>query len=136
MFWEFCFSFGAAIITICGLKMMRSGYSRSSQQFVIVSFTVLLFEYDYPCTAPHHSQFCSESFPLDYFFVSIFLVKVGNGLEKINFAIFSLSLSQFHELILKVKFALVYIVPWQIPWGSAFHAFAQPLSVPRTSCNA
>ena len=33
--------------------------------------------------------------------------------------------------MLKMKFILTYIAPWQITWGSAFHAFAQPFSVPR-----
>lgn len=35
------------------------------------------------------------------------------------------------ELLLKFHFILVYIAPWQIAWGSAFHAFAQPFAVPR-----
>lgn len=35
------------------------------------------------------------------------------------------------ELLLKLHFILVYIAPWQIAWGSAFHAFAQPFTVPR-----
>lgn len=26
---------------------------------------------------------------------------------------------------------MTYVAPWQITWGSAFHAFAQPFSVPR-----
>lgn len=38
---------------------------------------------------------------------------------------------QLYELILKVRFVVTYIAPWQITWGSAFHAFAQPFSVPR-----
>lgn len=41
------------------------------------------------------------------------------------------------ELLLKLHFILVYIAPWQIAWGSAFHAFAQPFAVPRiflTAC--
>jgi len=33
--------------------------------------------------------------------------------------------------MLKLRFILTYIAPWQITWGSAFHAFAQPFSVPR-----
>lgn len=36
------------------------------------------------------------------------------------------------EFILKINFIFVYIAPWQISWGSAFHAFAQPFSVPHT----
>lgn len=38
---------------------------------------------------------------------------------------------QMRELLLKLHFILVYIAPWQIAWGSAFHAFAQPFAVPR-----
>ena len=37
---------------------------------------------------------------------------------------------QFVDFYLKCKFIFVYIAPWQLAWGSAFHAFAQPLSVP------
>lgn len=40
-------------------------------------------------------------------------------------------LLQLYELILKVRFVVTYIAPWQITWGSAFHAFAQPFSAPR-----
>jgi len=36
-----------------------------------------------------------------------------------------------YEFMLKLRFILTYIAPWQITWGSAFHAFAQPFSVPR-----
>ena len=39
------------------------------------------------------------------------------------------------ELYLKFKFILTYTAPWQILWGSAFHAFAQPVSVPRIFSN-
>lgn len=28
---------------------------------------------------------------------------------------------------------MTYIAPWQITWGSAFHAFAQPFSVPHSA---
>ena len=41
---------------------------------------------------------------------------------------------QFSDLVLKMKFIITYIAPWQITWGSAFHAFAQPFSVPRILC--
>ena len=40
-------------------------------------------------------------------------------------------LFQFCDLYLKMKFVLPYIAPWQVTWGSAFHAFAGPFSVPR-----
>ena len=39
---------------------------------------------------------------------------------------------QLWDLLYKLRFVLTYIAPWQITWGSAFHAFAQPFAVPRT----
>ena len=36
-------------------------------------------------------------------------------------------------LCLQVQFVVTYIAPWQITWGSAFHAFAQPFSVPHSA---
>lgn len=38
---------------------------------------------------------------------------------------------QMWDLLYKLRFVLTYIAPWQITWGSAFHAFAQPFAVPR-----
>lgn len=43
----------------------------------------------------------------------------------------SLLNSQMWDLLYKLRFVLTYIAPWQITWGSAFHAFAQPFAVPR-----
>lgn len=40
-------------------------------------------------------------------------------------------LCQMWELFYKLHFVYTYIAPWQITWGSAFHAFAQPFAVPR-----
>lgn len=39
--------------------------------------------------------------------------------------------SQLWELLYKLQFVYTYVAPWQITWGSAFHAFAQPFAVPR-----
>lgn len=33
----------------------------------------------------------------------------------------------------QLQFIVTYIAPWQITWGSAFHAFAQPFSVPHSA---
>ena len=57
---------------------------------------------------------CSETFIVDYFFLSIVYYKSV-------------------EFLLKVQFIITYIAPWQITWGSAFHAFAQPFSVPHSA---
>ena len=55
--------------------------------------------------------------------------------ETILFDMFvvSIVLSKLHNLLEKLQFIYVYIAPWQLPWGSAFHAFAQPLAAPHTS---
>lgn len=50
-------------------------------------------------------------------------------------AFFFLSFLQLWELFYKLRFVYTYIAPWQITWGSAFHAFAQPFAVPRILCN-
>ena len=42
-------------------------------------------------------------------------------------------MSLFAELYLKCQFVITYIAPHQINWGSAFHAFAQPFSVPHSA---
>lgn len=54
----------------------------------------------------------------------------------VNFHAFSLQCTfsfflQMWELFYKLHFVYTYIAPWQITWGSAFHAFAQPFAVPR-----
>lgn len=48
-----------------------------------------------------------------------------------NLSLFSLPRAQLWDLLYKLRFVLTYIAPWQITWGSAFHAFAQPFAVPR-----
>lgn len=47
------------------------------------------------------------------------------------FLIVFLFFLQLWELLYKLQFVYTYIAPWQITWGSAFHAFAQPFAVPR-----
>lgn len=37
------------------------------------------------------------------------------------------------NFISQLQFIVTYIAPWQITWGSAFHAFAQPFSVPHSA---
>ena len=40
--------------------------------------------------------------------------------------------AQVEDLLLKLRFVLLYVAPWQLAWGSAFHAFAQPLNIPHS----
>uniref|UniRef100_A0A673KNF1 Pecanex-like protein n=1 Tax=Sinocyclocheilus rhinocerous TaxID=307959 RepID=A0A673KNF1_9TELE len=97
---------GALVITIAGLKLLRSSFSSPTYQYVTVLFTVLFFTFDY-------RQF-SETLLLDLFVMSIVFSKLW-------------------ELFYKLKFVYTYIAPWQITWGSAFHAFAQPFAVPHSA---
>ncbi|XP_044520852.1 pecanex-like protein 1 isoform X2 [Gracilinanus agilis] len=97
---------GALMITIAGLKLLRSSFSSPTCQYVTVIFTVLFFKFDY--------EALSETMLLDLFFMSIFFNKLW-------------------ELLYKLRFVYTYIAPWQITWGSAFHAFAQPFAVPHSA---
>ncbi|XP_038621911.1 pecanex-like protein 1 isoform X1 [Tachyglossus aculeatus] len=97
---------GALMITIAGLKLLRSSFSRPTCQYVTVIFTVLFFKFDY--------EALSETMLLDLFFMSILFNKLW-------------------ELLYKLRFVYTYIAPWQITWGSAFHAFAQPFAVPHSA---
>lgn len=98
---------GVLLFVIISLKLMRSSFNDSSPNYLTLIFTYLFFEYD-AARLNHHT------FIVNYFFLSILQVKM-------------------QELLLKVKFIFIYIAPWQIPWGSAFHAFAQPFSVPHSA---
>ncbi|XP_043554078.1 pecanex-like protein 1 isoform X4 [Chiloscyllium plagiosum] len=98
--------FGALMITVAGMKLLRSSYSSPTYQYVTVVFTVLFFTFDY--------KSFSETLLLDLFFMSILFSKLW-------------------ELFYKLRFVYTYIAPWQITWGSAFHAFAQPFAVPHSA---
>ncbi|KAF6716244.1 Pecanex-like protein 2 [Oryzias melastigma] len=94
------------LTTVAGLKLLRSSFCDPSFQFLTLLFTLVFFHFDCPRS--------SESFLLDFFIMSIVFHKM-------------------RELLLKLHFILVYIAPWQIAWGSAFHAFAQPFAVPHSA---
>lgn len=121
------------LTTVAGLKLLRSSFCDPSFQFITLLFTLIFFHFD----CPH----ASESFLLDFFVMSIVFHKVGgrflflffgfNQLSRCFSSWFPWNPSQMRELLLKLHFILVYIAPWQIAWGSAFHAFAQPFAVPR-----
>ncbi|XP_076777902.1 pecanex-like protein 1 isoform X3 [Arvicanthis niloticus] len=98
--------FGALMITIAGLKLLRSSFSSPTYQYITVIFTVLFFKFDY--------EAFSETMLLDLFFMSILFSKLW-------------------ELLYKLQFVYTYVAPWQITWGSAFHAFAQPFAVPHSA---
>lgn len=78
----------------------------------------------------------SETFLIDFFFMSIvykktceFLLKVCSHPDMPHSVSCQFTLSFSFQL----QFIVTYIAPWQITWGSAFHAFAQPFSVPHSA---
>uniref|UniRef100_A0A668AB74 Pecanex-like protein n=1 Tax=Myripristis murdjan TaxID=586833 RepID=A0A668AB74_9TELE len=95
-----------SISLLSNITLLRSSYSSPTYQYVTVLFTVLFFTFDY--------RHLSETLLLDLFFMSIVFGKLW-------------------ELLYKLRFVYTYIAPWQITWGSAFHAFAQPFAVPHSA---
>nr|XP_032646629.1 pecanex-like protein 2 isoform X2 [Chelonoidis abingdonii] len=94
------------LITIAGMKLLRSSFCNPVHQFVTLSFTVIFFQFDY--------RDISENFLLDFFMMSIVFHKLW-------------------ELLQKLQFVMTYIAPWQIAWGSSFHVFAQLFSIPHSA---
>ncbi|XP_072136460.1 LOW QUALITY PROTEIN: pecanex-like protein 2 [Mobula birostris] len=94
------------MMTVAGMKLLRSSFCNPTYQYVTLSFTVLFFQFD--CRS------ASETFLLDFFLMSIIFSKLW-------------------DLQHKLQFILTYTAPWQIAWGSAFHAFAQPFAVPHSA---
>jgi len=101
---KFGLPIGVFLAVVCGKKGIRASMTNPSSQYLIITFAKLLFGKDLASTG------FSETFLVDYFIVSVLLAKTT-------------------ELFLKIQFIITYIAPWQITWGSAFHAFAQPFSV-------
>jgi len=96
---RFGLALGSLILVIAGLKALRTSFSDPSKHYLIILFTILFFTFDWDTY--------SETFLVDFFFISIVFHRI-------------------YELWLKLQFVITYIAPWQITWGSAFHAFAQP----------
>lgn len=64
-----CFSrVGALMITVAGLKLLRSSYSSPTYQYITILFTILFFTFDY--------RHLSETLLLDLFLMSIVFSKV------------------------------------------------------------
>lgn len=69
--------FGAIITTVCGMKVMRCAFSHTAHQYLIVGFSALLLQIDY--------RYLSETFLVDYFFLSIVFAKAFEFLLKVWF---------------------------------------------------
>lgn len=104
-----------ALLTLCAFRVMRGGYAQPQQMYVPLAFTLMLSALgvigDSDGRREDNLAFLTPLTTL-YLLVAIW--------------------PKVQEFVLKLNFILVYIAPWQISWGSAFHAFAQPFSVPHT----
>jgi hypothetical protein len=96
------------MLTTC----FRSSFSDCSRQYMILTVCLLFFLYDPRSGFSENPS--SEPLVVHFFVTSIVFHKL-------------------YEFYLKVQFVITYIAPWQITWGSAFHAFAQPFSVPHSA---
>ncbi|XP_032696973.1 pecanex-like protein 2 isoform X2 [Lontra canadensis] len=94
------------LMTVAGMKLLRTSFCNPAPQFVHLGFTVIFFHFD--------CKEISESFLLDFFMVSILF-------------------SKLEDLLHKVQFVLTYVAPWQMAWGSSFHVFAQLFAVPHSA---
>lgn len=68
---SFCLSYSCDIIliTVAGMKLLRSSFCNPINQFVTLSFTVIFFRFDY--------RDISENFLLDFFMMSIVFHKAS-----------------------------------------------------------
>lgn len=82
---RFGLPFGSFLVVVTALKGLRSTYSDPSKHYLIVTFTVLFFKFDWDGS--------SETFLVDLFFLSILFHKI-------------------YELWLKLQFVTSYISPW------------------------
>uniref|UniRef100_A0A158Q7T0 Pecanex-like protein n=1 Tax=Elaeophora elaphi TaxID=1147741 RepID=A0A158Q7T0_9BILA len=96
-------------IALFALRILRSAFSQPQLMFLPLAFSFLLTKADL-AKYPHIDRY----FPLLFYFAALVWPKLL-------------------EFSLKINFILAYVAPWQISWGSAFHAFAQPFSVPHTA---
>lgn len=98
---------GPFLLVMMGLKLLRSSFNDASSNYITIIFAYLFFNYD--------------------------VVRQNHRIFLMNYFVFSIIHPKIYELFLKLQFVYIYIAPWQIAWGSAFHIFAQPFSVPHSA---
>ena len=94
---------GAVLLSVCMQRALRSTFTDISRNHVFLLFTVFFFSFD--------GKRYAEYFLLDYFLGSLVMLKLD-------------------ELEQKLNFAVAYMNPRTLSWGSTFHALAAPLAVP------
>ena len=97
---------GSFMGTVFALKLMRFNLCTLSRMYQVVLLGAILFGHDL--------KKYSEQPLMDFFVVTLIIPKAV-------------------EMFKKLQFVFTYVAPWQIPWGSTFHAFAQPISIPHSA---
>ncbi|KAI1727558.1 pecanex-like protein 1 [Ditylenchus destructor] len=92
------------LMALCSFRLARTGYAQPQLLTAPLIFTFSVYS---------TSKYASTSALFVLYVLAVIWPKV-------------------QECILKLQFIFVYIAPWQISWGSAFHAFAQPFTVPHS----
>ncbi|VDO04204.1 unnamed protein product [Haemonchus placei] len=118
-----------AVLTECGwllpvariiapliiLRLLRGGFSHPQLIYVPLALAFTVTRFDWKTGSPFGiPEQVSTLFPLILYILIVFYPK-------------------WLELYLKMSFVMAYVAPWQISWGSAFHAFAQPFSIPHSA---
>ncbi|KAK6734457.1 hypothetical protein RB195_017939 [Necator americanus] len=120
-----------AVLTECGwhlpwarviapliiLRFLRGGFSHPQLIYVPLALAFTVTRFDWKTGLPFGlsvEMSPSTVFPLVLYILIVFYPK-------------------WLELYLKMSFVMAYVAPWQISWGSAFHAFAQPFSIPHSA---
>uniref|UniRef100_A0A914ELU0 Pecanex-like protein n=1 Tax=Acrobeloides nanus TaxID=290746 RepID=A0A914ELU0_9BILA len=100
--------------TLCAFRIARTAYAQPQLLYVPLLGTFVLSTFG---LSVHSSQAEKDTSSLPALAILYLLTMLWPKVQ---------------EFVLKMNFILSYIAPWQISWGSAFHAFAQPFSVPHT----
>ncbi|WKX95579.1 hypothetical protein Q1695_012216 [Nippostrongylus brasiliensis] len=120
-----------AVLTECGwqlpvptilaplitLRLLRGGFSHPQLIYVPLALAFAVTRFDWKAGPPFGLP---DQMPPQMLFPLILYILI-------------VCYPKWLELYLKMSFVMAYVAPWQISWGSAFHAFAQPFSIPHSA---
>uniref|UniRef100_A0A183IFS5 Pecanex-like protein n=1 Tax=Soboliphyme baturini TaxID=241478 RepID=A0A183IFS5_9BILA len=95
-------AYATAVLALAGLKLLRTAYRCPAHLLAPLMLTM---------------------------FVTYLDQRRARSQMLVTLYVLSMIYPKFREMVLKLKFIIAYVAPWQISWGSAFHAFAQPTAV-------
>ncbi|VDM56491.1 unnamed protein product [Angiostrongylus costaricensis] len=98
------------------LRFLRGGFSHPQLIYMPLALAFTISHFDWNAGPP----FGLSKLPLATLFPIVLYVLI-------------VLYPKWLELYLKMSFVMAYVAPWQISWGSAFHAFAQPFSIPHSA---